>query len=125
MVARFESCSIVGTRRLCFGREDKLAKANAERQALEEKIGVLTNDIDKLIAEKDKEVTRLLAAKTEQEKKAAQAALDQKNAMLKKKREELAEARSRARKKAASDKRRRDRDKLKVKCDPNDPLCGI
>jgi uncharacterized protein HemX len=104
-------------------------KAAAARLAqFEMEMVEVQRELDKLLKEKDAEFQKLLAANTEEEKKAAQAALDRKNAEIKAKQEALSGLRDKARdtKKGGGDKEpKKDDNKIKVKCDPNDPLCGI
>ena len=103
----------------------KLAQERAERELLEGKIAKLVADVEELSAKKDAEVDRLLAAKTEQEKAAAQAAIDREDALLRARRKQLQAAQEAAAAAARARAKRRDIRRQSVKCDPNDPLCGI
>lgn len=103
-------------------------KAAAARLAmLEQEMASAQADLDKLIKEKDAEFQKLLAADTAEEKAAAQQALDRKNAEIKAKQDALSGLRDKARdtKRSGGGEPKKDDKTVKVKCDPNDPLCGI
>ncbi|HUS68511.1 MAG TPA: hypothetical protein VMZ28_28445 [Kofleriaceae bacterium] len=81
-------------------------------------------DLEKVLAEKDAEFQKLLAADTAEEKAAAQQALARKNAEIVAKQTALKVLRDRSRAGGGSTSHEGDA-KIMVKCDPADPLCGI
>ncbi len=102
-------------------------KAAAERmdrvvQQLEETLA----EVDRLNRETEARHQALLAADTEEEKAAAQHALDLKMAELLAKQSALRTLRDRSRAPGAAKTGPAEQERrLNVKCDPNDPLCGI
>jgi flagellar basal body-associated protein FliL len=118
---------------LGFWAYNRNKQAEAEKQASEAKLAQLTKDmetnqanIDRLIKEKDEQTAKLLAAKTDAEKAAAKQALDAKNAELRAARERQGELKDQARRQHGGGGviERKD-EKITIKCDPNDPLCGV
>ena len=107
--------------------EQKAAAARLEH--LQKQMAATQSEIDRMLNEKDAEVQKLLAAKTEQEKAAAQRALDLKNAELLAKQDALKGLRDKARQagtgRAGGVKEDPGERSIMIKCDPNDPLCGI
>jgi hypothetical protein len=107
-------------------KQEKDAEARtlaAEKAMLQQEIEKKLGDIEKLQAEKDAQFQNLLAAKTEADKEAATRALRDKEAQLRSQKEALRKLREADRARAAEDRERKK--KVDVKCDPNDPLCGI
>ena len=107
-------------------QQEKAAAAHLDR--LQKEMAATQADIDRVITEKDAEVQKLLAARTEEEKRAAQRALDAKNAEIRAKAMALKGLRDKARQAGGARSDEKDKDRAKgvaVKCDPNDPLCGI
>lgn len=105
----------------------KERESAAKLAALEQDMANTQADIDKLLKEKDAEFQKLLAANTAEEKAAAQQALDAKNREIQAKQDALKGLRDKAKDTGGGGggKPREPDNKIKVKCDPNDPLCGI
>lgn len=118
---------------LGFWAYSRSQEADREKREADAKLAALLKDIDstqtefnRLSKETEEKYQALLSAKTEQEKQAAQEALD------KAKRERdaagatLNKLKDRARKSGGGGgEGKKDDGKINVKCDPNDPLCGI
>jgi hypothetical protein len=83
--------------------------------------------IDRKIAQIDASYQRLLAARTDEEKASATRELEQKKEELRRKRVELAKLREVARRVhgGGGAVERTGGDTISLKCDPNDPLCGV
>lgn len=117
-----------------YKRKQQSDKTKREAAELEQKV---REDIDKTLAkidslneEKEARFQKLLAAKTEEEKIEAQRQLEETERKLKAQREALKALRERTRIRQAKEaererKRAHERKKVKVKCPPSDPLCGI
>jgi len=103
---------------------EEVAAANIKKlEEFERKVAMYQAEIDALIEAKSEEFARIVEAKTEEERVAAQARQREIDRQLAVTRALLAELRDRAQ---AKDRRTRERKKrVQVKCDPNDPLCGL
>lgn len=99
------------------------AKAKADLDKYQKEVAGIQADIDALIRDTEVAVEKRLAAMTDEERAAA----DLERMLLEKKltakREALKEMRKRQAKKEAV--RREKAKRVNVKCDPNDPLCGL
>ena len=104
--------------------EDK-RKFEAERAAILKDIDTAQADFNRLSKETEEKYQKLLLAKTDEEKAAAQAALDKAKAERDAKGKALEGLKGKARKSGGGGGEKKDDGKINVKCDPNDPLCGI
>jgi hypothetical protein len=111
-----------------YNRSQEAEKAQRESDA---KLAALMKDIDstqadfnRLSRETEEKYQKLLNAKTDEEKRAAQEALDKAKAERDAKGQALEGLKNKARKERTGDGKKDD-GKINVKCDPNDPLCGI
>ncbi|HEU5055386.1 MAG TPA: hypothetical protein VFU21_02620 [Kofleriaceae bacterium] len=104
--------------------EDK-RKFEAERAALLKDIDNTQAEFNRLSKETEDKYQKLLLAKTDEEKAAAQAALDKAKAERDAKGKALENLKGKARKGGGGGGEKKDDGKINVKCDPNDPLCGI
>jgi colicin import membrane protein len=104
--------------------EDK-RKFEAERAAILKDIDTAQADFNRLSKETEEKYQKLLLAKTDEEKAAAQAALDKAKAEKDAKGKALEGLKGKARKGGGGGGEKKDDGKINVKCDPNDPLCGI
>src|SRR5690606_16633047 len=108
--------------------ERKEKEAAARIAALEQEMDKTQAEINQLIKEKEAAFQQMLAAKTEEEKAAAQRALDEKNRQLKAKQDALKGLKDKAKRRGSSggggSKPKQDQG-VSVNCDPNDPLCGL
>ncbi len=109
-------------------QKERESKARAEQIRAE--IDSTLQRIEGLDQEKEERFQKLLAADSAEEKVKAQRELEETEAKLraekdalKRLREQAAEKRERDEKREAQ--RREENKKVKVKCDPSDPLCGI
>jgi colicin import membrane protein len=107
-------------------------EADREKRESEAKFAALMKDIEttqaefnRLSKETEEKYQKLLNAKTDEEKAAAQAALDKAKAERDAKGKALEGLKDRARKERSGGDAKKDDGTIKVKCDPNDPLCGI
>jgi hypothetical protein len=96
----------------------------ARMESLVKELTTTQQDIDKLFREKDVDFQKLLAADTAEEKAAAQRALDAKNQQIAAKQSALRGLRDRVGGGGGGGGGKESRG-VAVKCDPNDPLCGI
>jgi hypothetical protein len=107
----------------------KEREAAARLESLQQEMATTQGDIDKLLKEKDAEFQKLLAANTAEEKAAAQKALDAKNREIAAKQDALKDLRDKAKGGGGGGggggKTPKEDKGVKIKCDPNDPLCGI
>jgi hypothetical protein len=116
-------------RLLCEGG----GKAEPARVENEARLAAIVKEIDatqaevvRLQREKDQRAEALAAATTDEQRAAAQAALDHTQRQLDKKTAELAELKSNAQTAAGDGGKMTPAGTAgKLKCDPNDPLCGI
>jgi hypothetical protein len=112
-----------------YNRSQEAEKAQRDSDA---KLAALMKDIDttqaefnRLSKETEEKYQKLLNAKTDEEKRAAQEALDKAKADRDAKGKALENLKGKARKERGSGEGKKDDGQIKVKCDPNDPLCGI
>jgi colicin import membrane protein len=117
---------------LGFWAYNRSQEADKERRENEAKLAALLKDIDttqaefnRLSKETEDKYTKLLNAKTEEEKAAAARELEEAKRRQEAKGKALEGLKDRARKERASGVEKKDDGKIDVKCDPNDPLCGI
>ena len=104
---------------------DRPAPAHERRvEQLVEDMERLERDLHRLMAEKDRELQKMLVARTEEERAALRAALEARNAAIAAKRQALQKQRTEAAGSGGGRAPRKD-SHVNVKCDPNDPLCGI
>ncbi len=117
---------------LGFWAYNRSQEADREKRESDAKLAALMKDIDttqaefnRLSKETEDKYTKLLSAKTDEEKRAAQEALDK----AKRERDAAGKAldslKDKARKSRGGGEGKKDDGKINVKCDPNDPLCGI
>ena len=117
---------------LGFWAYNRSQQADREKRESDAKLAALMKDIDttqaefnRLSKETEDKYTKLLSAKTDEEKAAAQAALDKAKQERDAKGRALEGLKDKARKSRGSGDGKKDDGKINVKCDPNDPLCGI
>lgn len=101
------------------------AEAAAQLKQLQDSINDAQTKYDGAIKEVDDKYQKLLAAKTDAEKAAAQAALDEAKRKQAAQGKILSDLKTKARKGGGGGDGKKDDGKINVKCDPNDPLCGI
>jgi colicin import membrane protein len=108
-------------------------EADREKRESEAKLAALMKDIDstqaefnRLSKETEDKYQALLNAKTEEERAAKQAELDKAKADRDRAGQALTTLKNKARKeRGGGGDGKKDDGKINVKCDPNDPLCGI
>ncbi len=113
-----------------YEAQQKEKRFQAELLAMREDIAQKEADYDRLLAEEDQQYTSLIGAKTEGERDELARRYKAKQAELERQRQKLQELRELEEAKRARDaererRAREEKKKVKVKCDPNDPLCGI
>ena len=100
------------------------AEAAAQLKQLQDSINDAQTKYDSAIKEVDDKYQKLLAAKTDSEKAAAQAALDEAKQKQAAQGKILSDLKTKARR-GGGGEGKKDDGKIVNKCDPNDPLCGI
>lgn len=105
--------------------EQAQRESDAKLAALMKDIDTTQADFNRLSKETEEKYQKLLSAKTEEEKKAAQEALDRAKAERDRAGDTLNKLKDKARKERGGGGDKKDDGQIKVKCDPNDPLCGI
>ena len=117
---------------LGFWAYNRSQEADREKRESDAKLAALMKDIDttqaefnRLSKETEDKYQKLLSAKTDEEKRAAQEALDRAKAERDAKGKALESLKGKARKERGGDGKKDDDGKIVNKCDPNDPLCGI
>lgn len=113
-----------------YNRSQEAEKAqrasDAKLAAILKEIDTTQADFNRLSKETEDKYTKLLSAKTDEEKRAAQEALDKAKAERDAKGKALEGLKDKARKEKSGGGGKKENDgQIKVKCDPNDPLCGI
>ncbi len=104
-----------------YNRSQQADKEKAEAAAQLKQLQDSINDAQEV----DDKYQKLLAAKTDSEKAAAQAALDEAKRKQAAQGKILTELKGKARSKGGGGEGKKDDGKIVNKCDPNDPLCGI
>lgn len=103
--------------------EEIQASAKASLEKYQKEVAGIQADIEALIKSMDSAAEKRLAAGTEEERVAADAERKALERLLKTKRDALKQLRKQQAKKEAV--RREKAKRVNVKCDPNDPLCGL
>lgn len=101
------------------------AESEAKLAAIMKDVETTQAEFNRLSKETEEKYQKLLSAKTEEEKAAAQRDLDKAKADRDAKGRALEGLKDKARKTRSGGGEKKDDGQIKVKCDPNDPLCGI
>lgn len=117
---------------LGFWAYNRSQEADRDKRESDARLAAIMKDVEttqaefnRLSKETEEKYQKLLSAKTDEEKAAAQAALDKAKAERDAKGRALEGLKDKARKSRGGGGEKKDDGKINVKCDPNDPLCGI
>ncbi|HYU15842.1 MAG TPA: hypothetical protein VEL05_07220 [Candidatus Acidoferrum sp.] len=111
-----------------YKKSQESEQLDKQLAALQQQMDRTSGEVNGLAAKLQQDLEAIRAAKTEEERKAAEAKADETKRQLTAKQEALANLKKRARESGgeARAKEPKAQDKtIKTNCDPNDPLCGL